>query len=95
MGTRNAYGHKTEQISVTESRIAAHTPFSKGEVRHVIEGEINGGRLLLDKSGHAISITTKPGKVQEIEQRYGRKMKYTVVDRLHDLEERHLPMGVR
>ncbi len=45
LGTRNAYGHKTEEISVMESRIAAHGSFDKREVKNVIKREIESGKL--------------------------------------------------
>ncbi|MBU0466268.1 MAG: hypothetical protein KJ718_01575 [Nanoarchaeota archaeon] len=95
LGAHDAYGHKTEQTAVIESRIAAHGHFNKRDVGNVIDGEIESGRLLLDKSGHWISITTRPEKVREIEQRYGDRIKDTVVDRLRELEGRRLPAGVR
>lgn len=95
LGTRNAYGHKTEQISVTESRIAAHSPFDKREVHSIIKREIDSGRLVLDKSGNAISISTNPQRLEEIIKYCGPKMKDTVVDRLRDLESGRLPLGVR
>jgi hypothetical protein len=95
LGTRNAYGHKTEQISVTESKIAAHSPFDKRAVQRVILGEIESGRLLRDKSGQAISISTKPERLEEVIRYCGSKMKDTVVDRLRDLEGGRLPLGVR
>jgi|SRR3989338_2747055 len=95
LGTRNAYGHKTEQISVTESRIAAHGPFRKGDVENVISKEIESGRLVLDKSRQAVSISTNPERIEEIVDNYGGMMKDTVVDRLKELEERRLPAGVR
>ena len=95
LGTRNAYGHKTEQVSLTEARIAAHGPFDQSDVRNVINREIESGRLLLDKSGYAISITTRPDKVEEIGRIFGKRMRKDVLDRLSELERGRLPAGVR
>lgn len=95
LGNRNSYGHKTEQISVVESRIAAHYNLDKRTVGNVIEEEIGSGRLVLDKSGRAVSISTRPEKLSEVVERFGSRIKDTVVERLNELKGRRLPAGVR
>lgn len=93
LARHDAYGHHTENASVLEGSVAKK--FDRRDVDNVVRSEIAAGRLVLDKSTTAVSISTSPEKLVEIEDLYGRLINPAVLERVDQLRHGHLPAGVR